>query len=292
MGARTWIKIFCNKWIEGTLRHETPEVRGIWIDLLALVGNGQYGDGGELKIMTGMGLTDDQISTILKTPLEIWKKAKDRLVESQRIEVGSGNVISITNWKKYQSEYQRQKPYRHPVTKSDKGELLPGVTGNLGKSEKFTVTKSADREGEGEGDRDREGEGEGDGIELGEEKPSKKKALLESGVKRPSLQPTGLLFNLLSKKWVGITEQQISFWKEAYPAVNVEQELKRMAAWLDANPTKRKSNYAAFINRWLKGEQDKGGSRSPGAPRGYSTPEKPKWMKDAEEARSKKGGKS
>jgi len=279
MGARTWIKIFCNKWIEGTLRHETPEVRGIWIDLLALVGNGQYGDGGELKIAPAMGLMDEQISTILKTPLEIWKKAKERLVESQRIEVGPGNVITITNWKKYQSEYSRQKPYRHTVTKSDKDRLLPGVTAT-------PVTQSDS--GEGEGDRDREGDREGEGIEMGEEKPSKRKAVLQAGVRRPSPQPSGILFNLLSKKWVGITEQQIAFWQEAYPSVNVSQELKRMAAWIDSNPSKRKSNYSAFINRWLRAEQDKGPRRSASAAP-FSQP-RPKWMDDAES--KKKGGKS
>lgn len=282
MGSRTWIKIFVSKWIEGTLRQETPEVRGIWIDLLALVGAGQYGDGGELKITNGMGLMDEQISSVLRTDLEAWKRAKKRLIETHRIELGPANIIRIVNWKKYQSEYQRQKPYRHSVTKSDKEELLPGVTGPA-------VTKSA--AGDREGDRDRDRDGEEEGIELGEEKASKKRPLLSAGSKGPSLQPNGITFDFSSLLFKGITEQQISFWRKAYPAVDIEGELNRMAAWLQANPSKRKSNYAAFINRWLKAEQDKGGSRRSSPQSQFTTP-RPKWMDQAAEQRSKKGGKS
>ena len=55
---------------------------------------------------------------------------------------------------------------------------------------------------------------------------------------------------------------KITLWKDTYPAVNVEQELKRMIAWLDSNPTKRKTRkgVAKFINSWLSREQDRGGT--------------------------------
>ena len=33
-----------------------------------------------------------------------------------------------------------------------------------------------------------------------------------------------------------------------------------MADWLKSNPEKKKSNYRAFISRWLKKQQDQGGS--------------------------------
>lgn len=49
-------------------------------------------------------------------------------------------------------------------------------------------------------------------------------------------------------------------WKNLYPAVNVEQELKKMYGWLDANPSKRKTRRGIkkFINSWLTREQDNG----------------------------------
>lgn len=43
--------------------------------------------------------------------------------------------------------------------------------------------------------------------------------------------------------------------REAYPLVNIEREIKRAAAWLVANPTKRKKDAPRFLNNWLKGEQ-------------------------------------
>ena len=42
-------------------------------------------------------------------------------------------------------------------------------------------------------------------------------------------------------------------WKQAYPELDVERELYRMASWCDANPTKRKTRRGIekFINGWL-----------------------------------------
>lgn len=112
MGSRTWIKVYCDNWIQGTLREETPDVRGIWADLLALAGSGQYGDTGEIKLTNGVGYTDEQIAQILCIKKSLWRKAKLRLVETERIKISPKGAISITNWSKYQSEYGRQKPYR------------------------------------------------------------------------------------------------------------------------------------------------------------------------------------
>lgn len=118
MGSRTWIKVYCDKWIGGTLREESPEVRGVWIDLLALAGSGQYGDVGEVKLINGVGFTDGQICEILRIKPALWGRVKARLVETKRIEVSSKGAIRIVNWSKYQSEYTRQKPYREAKSMS------------------------------------------------------------------------------------------------------------------------------------------------------------------------------
>lgn len=113
MGKRTWIKVYCDKWVSGTLRDETPEIRCCWIDLLALVGNSQNSDTGELKLANGIGYSDEQISDILRIEIPLWLKAKQRFVDTDRIILSSKNEIAIKNWTKYQSEYSRQKPYRN-----------------------------------------------------------------------------------------------------------------------------------------------------------------------------------
>lgn len=62
-----------------------------------------------------------------------------------------------------------------------------------------------------------------------------------------------------------ITAEQVERWRQLYPAVDITQELRNMAGWLDANPTRRKTKagIARFINGWLAKEQDKGGSVRP-----------------------------
>ncbi|MBO7089832.1 MAG: hypothetical protein J6W70_08000, partial [Lentisphaeria bacterium] len=39
----------------------------------------------------------------------------------------------------------------------------------------------------------------------------------------------------------GITAEQLQYWRETYPAINVDAELKAASAWLDANRKNRKS---------------------------------------------------
>lgn len=57
-----------------------------------------------------------------------------------------------------------------------------------------------------------------------------------------------------------VEEHQAQEWKELFPAVDVMQELRKMKAWCDANPSKRKTRRGvkAFIVKWLMKEQDKG----------------------------------
>jgi hypothetical protein len=56
--------------------------------------------------------------------------------------------------------------------------------------------------------------------------------------------------------------EDIEKWKELYPAIDVDQELRAMEGWCDANPTKRKTarGIKRFVNSWLARAQDKGGS--------------------------------
>ena len=60
-----------------------------------------------------------------------------------------------------------------------------------------------------------------------------------------------------------ISKEDISKWAALYPAVDIEQEIRKMIGWSEANPQNRKTNRGAlaFINRWLAREQDKGGAR-------------------------------
>lgn len=53
-------------------------------------------------------------------------------------------------------------------------------------------------------------------------------------------------------------QDDIDSYKDLYPAVDVEQEMRNMIGWLDANPARRKtkSGMKRFVNGWLVRQQD------------------------------------
>jgi hypothetical protein len=57
----------------------------------------------------------------------------------------------------------------------------------------------------------------------------------------------------------------MQLWKEAYPLVNVEQEIKQMEAWVISQPKSRwKKDWKRFITSWLAREQDRAEIRASG----------------------------
>ena len=68
-----------------------------------------------------------------------------------------------------------------------------------------------------------------------------------------------VVFNFHDMAWENLTKEQVKFWEECYPLVDVVDALtKRMPAWLDANPEKaHKKNWKRFINNWLASQQER-----------------------------------
>jgi len=54
-------------------------------------------------------------------------------------------------------------------------------------------------------------------------------------------------------KFFSVTESQHQKYEEAYPNLNLIDEYKKMEAWLESNPSKRKTKrgYPRFVNNWL-----------------------------------------
>jgi hypothetical protein len=77
-------------------------------------------------------------------------------------------------------------------------------------------------------------------------------------------------------RWVGVTEDQMQAWREAYGAVDIDAELKKMAAWIVSNPHLAPSRQVGrFVNTWLAKTQNQASLRSiPMEPRKTETPKK------------------
>lgn len=90
-----------------------------------------------------------------------------------------------------------------------------------------------------------------------------KSEVISSEPDKPAPNLSGILLPLNDKSYYDVPLDKITMWNETYPAVAIEQELKRMIAWLDSNPTKRKTRRGIekFINNWLSRTQDSGGTR-------------------------------
>ena len=67
-----------------------------------------------------------------------------------------------------------------------------------------------------------------------------------------------------------LRQDRIDQWREAFPAVDVLAECRRALAWINDNPTKRKTanGMPRFLGSWLGRVQDRsGGSPQAGSPR-------------------------
>jgi len=109
MGRMTWFKMFVNfddpeRWTSNADNEEL----GAWVRLLRMASLSP--ENGVIEIAKGVPYTEQQIKMVIKTEKDYLKKWK----EQGAIKIENG-VISIEKWSSYQSEYNRQKPYREKL---------------------------------------------------------------------------------------------------------------------------------------------------------------------------------
>lgn len=78
----------------------------------------------------------------------------------------------------------------------------------------------------------------------------------------PSQDSLNIDFDWKEKKFVNITADDKTRWNEAYPAVNVEVEIRAATEWVLANPEKRKKKWRSFLTRWFARTQERGGTKN------------------------------
>lgn len=98
--------------------------------------------------------------------------------------------------------------------------------------------------------------------------PQPQEDLLGGDKSPPSPVRSKPVFDWDRGRFDGISETQIQAWRTAYPAVQVETEINKAAAWQLSNPKNRKKDCLRFINNWLSRVQERaprvgGGSSRP-----------------------------
>lgn len=93
----------------GTKRHLLPHQRSVWDDCLDLAEMSPAI--GTICVVPGVPYTSEQLSIVFKTPKHIVEESLNRFIQLKMISK-DGRILQ---WKKYQSEYQRQKGYRRKL---------------------------------------------------------------------------------------------------------------------------------------------------------------------------------
>jgi len=78
---------------------------------------------------------------------------------------------------------------------------------------------------------------------------------------KPVEEKTEFQIPLLDGSTYFVPKADLQLYKDSFPAVNVEQELRNMRVWSDANPANRKKQKGVkrFISRWLTLKQNNSG---------------------------------
>ena len=126
-GSMRYVKVWVSEYLEGTIRFDfEPDERSVFVDLLAM--SGRMRVKGLICARPGNPYPHAWLAGTLNIPIDLFERALARMIATDRATEGEEG-IRITNWKKYQSEYERQKFYRdkkkeEAPTGKDKGHSI------------------------------------------------------------------------------------------------------------------------------------------------------------------------
>ena len=220
----------------------------VWFKLLCLAG--KMNNSGVFVMSNKIAYTDKMLATIFRMKESTVQLALQTFEQFGMVEIIDG-VITIPNWGKHQNldQLESKKEYmRNYMTEyRARQKALLSVKPNCKANNKTNVSE-ADKERDKERDKELEGE--------------KEKESVTSAAPQSDATPPVISLLLNDGSLFGVHQDKIDRWAQLYPAVDILAELRKMAGWLDANPTRRKTKAGIrrFVNGWLAKEQDRGGS--------------------------------
>jgi hypothetical protein len=123
-GPRKWVKVFCYEMLHGSVSYQLTEgEQAVWVKLLCFAG--LCGNEGIIADHDLRPFPHEFICHEIHTDAEVFEATLAKCKEEGRISE-DGQGIRITNWAKYQSEYDRQKVFRERWR--NKGERQLGLS--------------------------------------------------------------------------------------------------------------------------------------------------------------------
>lgn len=111
---RTWIKLHCWGRLHGSIVYQLEEAeQSVWDKLLCFAG--EVNRGGQISDNDGRPFPHPFVAHEIHTRVELLESTLEKCKKEGRI-IEDEHGICITNWAAYQSEYERQKPYREKTT--------------------------------------------------------------------------------------------------------------------------------------------------------------------------------
>lgn len=114
---RKWVKLWVTECLEGSIRYQLqPDERSVWYDLIIF--SALCDPPGKIADRDGRAFPRQFIASRLNITEGLLESTIDQCTHEGRLQENDG-VLIITNWERYQSEYDRQKPYRKGEISSD-----------------------------------------------------------------------------------------------------------------------------------------------------------------------------
>jgi hypothetical protein len=182
--SRKWIKVWINEWREGTLRWQaTDSQRAFWIDLLALAGRSRYpgivcaGMEGDKVVgypASFLAPNSEITAANIEDTLKLFEtQGMITFTTSKSVNGATLYAITITNWKKYQSNYEANRKYQKDYRqKKKKAQARPQASSQ-------TVERLDARNPlESEVEKEKEGEKSSSSIVHGSRKPARSRPMM------------------------------------------------------------------------------------------------------------------
>lgn len=141
--------MYSEEWLYGSIRKYAPEIRAVWTDLQAMASKPPFC--GKICISENIGYSFEQLAGLFNTPVDVFINAIDIFVFEKYISISDNKIITLLDWEKYQSEYDRLRKYKEGTSKSTKKDTLKNTKKD---TSKCTALIRRRTEGEREGEEE------------------------------------------------------------------------------------------------------------------------------------------